>query len=245
MKKAIAFIVAFSAAATSFGQHEVGVKAGYNYLMTNYESSDVTVETDGGGYHFGAYYSYSPMDNLFVGGELLLSSRRWNAISSTTSDGSIVVKNEQYSFFSNHYLDIPLSIKYGVNMRKGRYGDSKYLLFYAGPTASLLMSTSGSTQRTTRIDVFDQTTVTQEDEVYQTPDLKKHFRPFQLGFNVGVSYRFGFGLTVDARYQGYAFPTTKTEHGHGSDDQAPITELDGTIKQGMLMISLGYSFVRD
>jgi hypothetical protein len=245
MKKAIAFVVALSAAATSFGQHEVGVKAGYNYLMTNYNEISETIETDGGGYHFGGYYSYMPMDDLFIGGELLISSRRWNAISSTTNDGSILIKNEQYSFYSNHYLDIPLSIKYGINMRKGRYGDSKYLLFYAGPTASLLMSTSGSTQRTTRIDAHDQTTVTQEEEIYQTQDLKKHFRPFQLGFNLGVSYRFGFGLTVDARYQAYAFPSTKTELGLGPEDIAPIEELDGAIKQGMFMISLGYSFVRE
>ena len=243
MKKAIAFVVALSAATTSFGQHEVGVKAGYNYLMTNYEMP--RVEADGGGYHFGAYYSYMPMDNVFLGGELLISSRRWNSILSTTTDGSILIKDEQYSFYSNHYLDIPLSIKYGIDMRKGRYGDSKYLLFYAGPTASLLMSTSGSIQRTTRIDAHDQVTVTQEDEVYQTQDLKTHFRPFQLGFNVGISYRFGFGLTVDARYQGYAFPTTKTELGLGPADLVPISELEGGIKQGMLMFSVGYSFVRE
>lgn len=243
MKKAIAFVVALSAAATSFAQHEVGVKAGYNYLMTNYESN--TVETDGGGYHFGAYYAYSPMDNLFIGGELLVSSRRWNAFSSSTTASSVLVRNDQHSFYANHYLDIPLSIKYGINMRKGRYGDSKYLLFYAGPTASMLMSTSGSTQRTTRIDAQLQTTVTQEEEIFQTQDLKKHFRPFQLGFNVGVSYRFGFGLTVDARYQAYAFPTTKTEFGLGPDNQVPIQELDDEIKQGMFMVSIGYSFVRD
>lgn len=244
MKKAIALVVALSAAATSFGQHEIGVKAGYNYLMTNYESNE-TVETDGGGYHFGGYYSYSPMDNVFIGGELLISSRRWNAISSSTTDGSITMKKEQYSFYSNHYLEIPLSIKYGIDMRKGRYGDSKFLLFYAGPTASLMMGTSGSTQRTTRIDAHDQVTVTQDEETYRTEDLKMHFRPFQLGFNVGVSYRFGFGLTVDARYQGFAMPTTKTELGLGPADLVPIEELDGVVKQGMFMISIGYSFLRD
>jgi hypothetical protein len=243
MKKAMAFVVALSAAATSFGQHEVGVKAGYNYLMTNYESN--SVETDGGGYHVGAYYSYSPMDNVFLGGEVLFSSRRWNAISSTTDGNSILIKDDQYSFYSNSYVDIPLSIKYGMNFRRGRYGDSKLLLFYAGPTASLLMSTSGSTQRTTRIDVLDQTTVVQTDEVYQTQDLKTHFRPFQLGFNVGVSYRFGFGLMIDARYQGFAFPATKTELGLGSEELAPIPELEGAVRQGMFMVSIGYSFVRD
>ncbi|MDG1331493.1 MAG: porin family protein [Crocinitomicaceae bacterium] len=245
MKKAIAFVVALSATATSFAQHEVGVKAGYNHLMTNYLTGDTDVETDGGGYHVGAYYSYSPMDNVFIGGEVLISSRRWNAFSSSTTDGSILIKDEQYSFYSNHYLDIPLSIKYGINMRKGRYGDSKYLLFYAGPTASLLMSTSGSTQTTTRIDAHSQTTVTQEEVVFQKQDLKTHFRPFQLGYNVGVSYRFGFGLTIDARYQGFAMPTIKTELGLGPADLVPIEELDREIKQGMFMISIGYSFVRD
>jgi len=245
MRKAIAFVVAFSAAATCFGQHEVGAKAGYNYLMTNYDFGKSEVETDGGGYHIGAYYSYMPMDNVFIGGELLISSRRWNAISSTTTDGQITRKEESYSFFSNHYLDIPLYFKYGIDMRSGRYGDSKYLSFYAGPTASLLMTTSGSKQTTTRIDAHEQTTVTRENEVYQKQDLKEHFTPFQFGFNLGVSYRFGFGLTVDARYQMYAFPTTKTELGLGPQEEAPIEELNGPIKQGMFMLSIGYSFVKE
>lgn len=240
MKRVITLAIVLMTAMTSYSQHEVGVKAGYNYLMTNYDNADPVVKTDGGGYHFGAYYSYMPMDDVFLGGEVLVSSRRWNAISSSTTDGSVTVKDEKYSFYANHYLDIPLSIKYGLNMRKGRYGDSKYLLFYAGPSAHVLMGTSGSTQRTTRVDVHSQTTVIQDEEVYKINDLKKHFRPAQFGFNVGVSYRFAFGLTVDARYQGMAIPSNREDV-----EDAPIEELTGTIKQGMFMFSLGYSFVRN
>ncbi|NVK65343.1 MAG: PorT family protein [Flavobacteriales bacterium] len=240
MKKVITLVAVTLMAATTFGQHEVGAKAGYNYLMTNYEGSETELETDGGGYHLGAYYSYTPMDNLFLGGEVLISSRRWNAISSSSTASSITTTQENYSFYSNHYLDIPLSIKYGLDMRKGRYGDSKYLLFYAGPSVHLLMGTKGSVQRTTRVDAHNQTTVLQNEEEYNTDDLREYFRPVQLGFNAGVSYRFGFGLTVDARYQAFAMPSNKTD----LDDLAN-SEWDGVLKQGMFMFSVGYSFVRD
>jgi len=240
MKKVIALVAVTLMAATSFGQHEIGAKAGYNYLMTNYEGSETEFETNGGGYHLGAYYSYTPMDNLFLAGELLISSRRWNAISSSTTESSITTKQETYSFYSNHYLDIPMSIKYGLNMRKGRYGDSKYLLFYAGPSVHLLMGSNGSVQRTTRVDAHDQTTVLQEEESYKSEDLKDYFRPVQLGLNAGISYRFGFGLTLDARYQAFAMPSNKVDL-----DDVANSEWDGVVKQGMFMFSVGYSFLRD
>lgn len=242
MKKAIAFVVALSAAATSFGQHEIGAKAGYNYLFTNHDGSELEVETNGGGYHVGGYYSYTPEDNIFIGGELLISNRRWNEITSSSTSSLVEVTEEEHTYYSNHYLEIPLSVKYGLNMRKGRYGDSKYLLFYAGPSAHLLLSTSGSSQKTYRIDAQAQTTVTQQDEVYETASLKEYFSPFQMGLNAGVSYRFGFGLTVDARYQFMLSSTNKDV----SESLGTITQDEkGLIKQSMFMFSIGYSFVRD
>ena len=244
MKRAIALAVVLTTAAASFGQHEVGVKAGYNHLFTNYDNPLVTnaleFETDGGGYHFGAYYSYTPEDNIFIAGELLISNRRWNEISRSTNDGIISITEENHTYYSNHYLEIPISVKYGVNMRKGRYGDSKYLLFYAGPSAHLLMGTKGSTQNTFRIDAHDQTTVTQQDEIFRNEDLKNYFKPFQMGLHAGISYRFGFGLTIDARYQALLSPTNREE-----TDESNIGVGKGLIKQGMLMFSVGYSFLRD
>lgn len=245
MRRVIALAVVLSAAATSFGQHEVGAKAGYNYLFTKYDNPTATVGapelvTDGGGYHLGAYYSYTPEDNLFIAGELLISNRRWNEISRTTNDASINVTEEQHTYYSNHYLEIPVTVKYGINMRKGRYGDSKYLLFYAGPSAHLLMGTRGSTQETFRVDAHDQVTVIQQDEIYKQQDLKKYFKPFQMGLNAGISYRFAFGLTIDARYQTLLSPTNVEE-----TDDSTIGVGKGLIKQGMMMFSVGYSFLRD
>ncbi len=242
MKRAIAFVVALSAALTSFGQHEVGAKVGYNYLFTNYDNTDLEIETNGGGYHIGAYYAYTPEDNLFISAELLISNRRWNEITRSSTSTSVRVMEEQYTYYSNHYLEIPLSVKYGVNMRKGRYGDSKYLLFYAGPSAHLLIGTRGSTQETFRVDALDQVTVMQEDEIYKKSDLKEYFSPFQMGFHAGVSYRFGFGLSLDARYQFMLSPSNE-EDIEIDDFQIGIDK--GLIKQGMFMFSVGYSFLRD
>lgn len=240
MKKLITLVAVTLMATASMAQHEVGAKVGYNYLMSKYDGIETEVETNGGGYHLGAYYSYMPMDDLFLGGEVLISSRRWNAISSATTQSSITTKEEEHSFYSNHYLDIPLSIKYGLNMRKGRYGDSKYLLFYGGPSVHLLMGTQGSTQRTTRVDAHEQTTVVQEEEMYQSEELRNYFRPVQIGFNVGVSYRFGFGLTLDARYQALAMPSNNYEL-----EDVPNSQWEADLKQGMFMFSVGYSFLRD
>ncbi len=243
MKTAIALAVALSAAVTSFGQHEIGAKAGYNYLFTNYDNTTAgapDLETDGGGYHAGVYYSYTPEDNLFLAAELLISNRRWNEVSSSSTTGDIVITEEQYTYYSNHYLEIPISVKYGINMRKGRYGDNKYLLFYAGPSAHLLMGTKGSTQETFRIDALGQSTVMQEEVIFKSNDLKKYFSPFQLGLHAGISYSFSFGLTVDARYQTMLMPTNKEE-----TDASTIGVGKGLIKQGMLMFSIGYSFLRD
>ena len=243
MKRSIALAVALSAAVTSFGQHEIGVKAGYNHLFTNYDNTIANapeLEMNGGGYHVGAYYSYTPEDNLFLAAELLISNRRWNEISRSSSGGDIVISDEQFTYYSNHYLDIPVSVKYGINMRKGRYGDSKYLLFYAGPTASLLMGTKGSTQETFRIDALGQSTVTQSEEIYKKEDLKNYFKSFQMGLHAGVSYRFGFGLTIDARYQMMLSPSNVEE-----TDESTIGVGKGMIKQGMFMFSVGYSFLRD
>lgn len=243
MRRAIALAVVLSAAATSFGQHEVGAKAGYNYLFTKYDNPTVgasQLETDGGGYHIGGYYSYTPEDNIFIAGELLISNRRWNEVSRTSNDASINVTEEEYTYYSNHYLEIPVMVKYGINMRKGRYGDSKYLLFYAGPSAHVLMGTRGSTQQTTRVDAHNQTTVVQEDEILKQEDLKKYFKPFQMGLNAGISYRFAFGLTLDARYQTMLSPTNFEE-----TDESTIGVGKGLIKQGMVMFSVGYSFLRD
>ena len=243
MKKAIAFVVASLVAATSFGQHEVGAKAGYNYLFTNYEPTVANapiLETNGGGYHFGAYYSYSPGDNLFISGELLVSNRRWNESSRSSTDGDIVISEEQHTYYSNHYFEIPLSVQYGINLRKGRYGDSKYLLFYAGPSAHLLMGTKGSTQETYRIDAHEQSTIIQDDIIFDKAQLRNYFKPFQMGLHAGMSYRFAFGLKIEARYQFLLSPTNKEE--------TPISTIGvgkGLIKQGMVMFSAGYSFVRD
>lgn len=243
MKRAIALAVALSAAVTSFGQHEIGFKAGYNYLFTNYDNTIANapeLETNGGGYHAGAYYSYTPQDNLFLSAELLISNRRWNEISRSTTDGDIVISEEEFTYFSNHYLEIPIAVKYGINMKNGRYGDNKYLLFYAGPSAHLLMASRGSSQGTTRIDAHNQSTVTREDVIYKTEDLKKYFSPFQLGLHAGVSYSFPFGLTVDARYQTLLSPANQEE-----TDESTIGVGKGMIKQGMFMFSIGYSFLRD
>ena len=242
MKRAIAFVVALSAAATSFGQHEVGAKAGYNYLFTNYDGSELEVETNGGGYHIGGYYSYTPEDNIFIAGELLISSRRWNEITRSSTSSSVETSEEEHTFYSNTYLEIPLSVKYGLNMRKGRFGDSKYLLFYGGPSAHLLMSTKASSERTMRVDTQEQTTVTQENEVYETAELKQFFSPFQMGLHAGVSYRFGFGLTIDARYQFMLASTNKDVSGGLGE---VMWEEKGLIKQSMFMFSIGYSFLRD
>ncbi len=241
MRKTIALSAALLCMTSlGFSQTEIGVKAGYNYLNSSYESTPVPgsganyLDLKGGGYHFGGYYSNMPMDNVFLSAEVLISNRRWNELFTNVNEGSeVMTQAETFTFYSNYYLEIPLSIKYGINMRKSRYGDNKYLMFYAGPTTNILMGTKGYRQETFRVDTHQQTTVTQEETRLATSDLKAYFTPIQVGLHGGIQFSFEFGLNIDLRYQHLLMPVSID------------TENFGQLKQGIASISIGYSFFRD
>jgi len=236
MKKILALTVAVFTAATTFGQHELGFKMGYSYLMGNYDSPllETPVEMNGGGYTFGGYYSYSPMENLFLSGELLLSGRMWNETAVDAFQGNEVsTSTEQYTHYSNTYLEIPLSLKYGISFRRGRYGSNKYLLFYAGPSTHLLIGSKGSRQETFRVDAQEQSTIMQEEVEFTKTELNNYFTPVQVGVHGGVQFSFEFGLNVDVRYQRLLMPVSVD------------TESFGFLRQGMATFTLGYSFLRD
>jgi len=241
MKKIIALsAVLLWTANLGFGQTEIGAKIGYNYLFSNYEGSfatpspGTTFDMTGGGYHFGGFYSYMPIDNVFLSAELLISNRRWNEMSVTNYEGNQTSsKSESYTFYSNYYLEIPLAFKYGINMRKSKFGTDKYLMFYGGPSTHFLMGTKGSRQETFRVDAQDQTTVTQEETILTKSELKEYFTPIQVGLHAGIQYSFGFGLNIDLRYQKLLMPVSID------------TENLGVLKQGMATLSVGYNFFND
>jgi hypothetical protein len=236
MKKIVALALFTVGSFTGMAQHEIGAKAGYTYLMGKYETSlsDVNVTLDGGGYQFGGYYTYSPMENMFLSGELLFSGRMWNEAIVGGSDGAeVTTLSESLRHYSNTYLEIPLSIKYGINMRRTRYGANKYLLFYAGPSAHLLMGSRGSSQETFRVDAQGQTTVVQDESDFTKAELRDYFTPVQVGLHGGIQFTFEFGLNIDLRYQQLLMPVSVD------------TEAYGALKQGMATFTVGYSFFRE
>lgn len=236
MKKILVFIAALSAGSVCLAQHDLGFKMGYSYLMGKYESplSTNTVEMNSGGYSFGGYYSYTPMDNLFLSGELLISGRMWNETTIDVFEGSeVMTMNEQYTHYSNIYLEIPLSVKYGISFRRGRYGSNKYLLFYAGPSTHLLIGSSGSREETFRVDAQQQTTVLQEDIEFTKTELRDYFTPVQVGIHGGIQFAMEFGLNIDLRYQQLLMPVSVD------------AESFGLLRQGMATFSIGYSFLRN
>lgn len=239
MRKLIVLVVALSAAATGFGQHEVGAKLGYNHLFLKYdnllglENNEVTQELGGGGFVLGGYYNYTPMDDFFLQAELLFSNRMWNEVSTSTYTGQVSTISQEFTHYSNLYLEIPLIAKYGINLRRTRYGGNKYLFFYGGTSVNILATTKGSRQETFRIDAEGQTTVTQDEYNFTKSELKEHFTPVQAGILGGIGFNFEFGLNIDLRYQQLLMPVTNV-----SDDF-------GVLRQGMATFTVGYSFLRD
>lgn len=241
MKNLISLIaVLFWTANYGFGQTEIGAKIGYNYLFSKYEGSfetpspGSTFDVKGAGYHFGGFYSYMPMDNVFLSAELLITNRRWNEISVTNYDGNETSsKSENFTFYSNYYLEIPLAFKYGINLRRTKFGTNKYLMFYGGPSTHLLIGSKGRRQETFRVDAHDQTTVSQEETQFTKSELRDYFKPIQVGLHGGIQYSFGFGLNVDLRFQQLLMPVSVE------------TESLGVLKQGIATLSVGYNFYND
>ncbi len=241
----MAFVVAISAATSGFAQdHEVGAKLGYNHLFMKYDnilgtsSSSLTQELGGGGFVFGGYYSYTPMDNLFLQAELLFSNRMWNEITIDSYEGQVSTISEKYTHYTNNYLEIPLIVKYGINLRKTRYGGNKYLFFYGGTSTHILMTTKGSQQETFRVDAQGQSTVSQNETIFDKSDLKNHFTPVQASVLGGISFNFEFGLNVDLRYQYLMMPVTRP-----TPQATDFSEGFGVLKQGMATFTIGYNFL--
>lgn len=239
MKKLLALIVVLSAATTGFGQHEVGAKIGYNHLFIKYDNllggdnTNATQELGGGGYVFGGYYAYTPIDNFYLQAELLFSNRMWNEVTTSIYEGEVTTTSQLFTHYSNNYLEIPLTAKYGINMRKSRYGGNKYLFFYGGTSIHVLATTRGSQQETFRIDAQGQTTTTRDEFDFTKAELKEHFTPVQASIIGGIQFNFEFGLNIDLRYQQLLMPVTN------------VGEDFGVLKQGMATFTVGYSFLRD
>ncbi|MDB2657442.1 PorT family protein [Crocinitomicaceae bacterium] len=248
MKRLIALAVAVSATAFGYAQmdHQVGAKAGYNHLFLKYDnllttspSTSSTQELNGGGFVLGGYYNYTPMDDLFLQAELLLSNRMWNEISTSVYDGQVSTITQTYTHYTNNYLEIPLLAKYGLNLTKRKYGDKKYLFFYGGTSTHILMSTKGTQQETFRVDASGQKTVTQNETTLDKGDLKNYFSPFQVSGLAGIQFTFGFGLNVDFRYQFMMNPASRVT------PEATLASDFSVLKQNLATITLGYNFLWD
>lgn len=247
MKKGIILSLALLATMSVQAQsdHEVGAKAGYNHLMMNYHNilaptnGSTYQELSGGGFVLGGYYNYTPMDDLFLQAELLLSNRMWNEISTSVYEGQVITTTETYTHYLNNYLEIPLMAKYGLNLSKRKYGDKKYLFFYGGTSTHILMSTRANRQETYRIDASGQTTVTQNEYTLDKSYLREYFSPFQVSGLAGIQFTFGFGMNVDLRYQFLMNPATRVT------PEASLAGDFSVLKQNLATITLGYNFLWD
>lgn len=229
------FTIAFLfIASASFGQLELGPKVGYNHLFVSYSPSGSSVETpevSGLGFHLGAFAQGELSDGFYVGGELLLSLRSYNEISSSdnTFDG-IRIKNETFTHRSPLYLDIPIFAKYAINLSGSRYSSDKLLSFYAGPVASLFMGGSGSTEKTVLTDVLGQTTIIQTDTDFTKTEMKEYFNSFHLGIMAGIQYSMSMGLNFDLRLNRTLMPTNSN-----------LLDEYGKVNNTIIQLSVGYN----
>lgn len=248
MKRLIALVVAVSTASFAYCQfedHQIGAKAGYNHLFLNYDNPlsvpnvETTQEMNGGGFVVGGFYNYTPMDNLFLQAELLLSNRMWNEISTDVYTGQVVTMTSNYTHYVNNYLEIPLMAKYGINLSKRKYGDKKYLFFFGGTATHILMTSKATQQETFRVDASGQTTVTQNETTLDKSYLKEYFSPFQVSGLAGIGFSVGAGINIDLRYQFMMNPATRV---------TPDATLAGdfsVLKQNLATVTIGYNFLWD
>ena len=215
----------------SFGQIEFGPKAGYNQLFVSYSGSDAP-KASGNGFNAGVFLQKDLTDELYVGGEFLLSLRAYNEelFFDETVD-NIRVKSETYVYRAPLYLDIPVFLKYSMSMSGSRYSSDKLLSFYAGPQASLYMSGSGSSQKTTIVELLDQRTVEQTDIDFTKPELKEYFSPFHMGIVAGVQFSWSAGLNFDLRVTRSMIPTNRNN---------TLDEF-GKVNNTMLQFTVGYN----
>lgn len=234
MKSYFFTIVFFSVASVSFGQLELGPKAGYNHLFVTYSPSGSAAEmpeVSGLGFHLGVFAQIELSDGFYVGGELLGSLRSYNEFLSAdnTLDG-IRIKSETFVHRSPFYLDIPIFAKYSISLSGSRYSSDKLLSFYAGPVASLYMGGSGSRQETVRTEVLTQTTVLQTDTDFTKTEMKEYFNSFHLGAMAGVQFSLSMGLNFDLRLNRTLIPTNST-----------ILDEYGKVNNTVIQLSVGYN----
>ncbi len=247
MRKQLTVLVALLVTTVSFAQfeHEVGAKVGYNHLFINYDdilspaNETYSQELNGGGFTFGGFYNYTPFDNLFLQAEVLLSNRMWNEASTSIYEGQVVTTTQTYRHYINNYLEIPLLVKYGINLSKRKYGDKKYLFFYGGSSTHILMTTKGTEQETFRIDASGQTTITQNETTMEKSYLREYFTPFQVSGLAGIQFTVGAGINIDLRYQFLMNPASRVTIAASQAGDFRV------LRQNLATITVGYNFLWD
>ena len=217
--------------ALSFGQIEFGPKAGYNQVFVSFSASNAP-EVSGNGFNSGVFLQKDLTDKLYVGGEFLLSLRTYNEeLSFDETVDNIRVRSESFVYRAPLYLDIPVFVKYAMNLSASRYSSDKLLSFYAGPQASIYMTGSGSSHETTIVELLDQITVEPTDVDFTKPELKEYFSPFHMGILAGVQFSLSAGLNFDLRVTRSLISTNRN---NAMDEY-------GKVNNTLLQFTVGYN----
>lgn len=177
MKKVFFVAVAILAAVAGNAQVKFGPKVGLNFSTMSMDGADEKMRT---GYQIGMVFQGDIAPNVFIQPSILFSSK-----GSKYDGGDVkVVAN---------YIEVPVNFGYRINLG----GANLNLL--AGPYLAYGVGGKISSSET----LFGKTVTVDEDIKWGSDKDKDHFRPFDMGLNLGggfefnnfqVSLQYGFGL---------------------------------------------------
>ncbi len=188
-------------------------------------AQDIKLRTS---FHLGAMAEFKMNDKIAIQPELLYSAQGAkfeNFSYKIVKMQGISSELEGNGTFKLNYINIPVMVKYYV---------MEGLSLEAGPQIGFLVSAKQSFDNLKQVASGQGVSVeVNVPSSVEDLDVKKDFSTFDLGFNLGASYTLDFGLNVGLRYNlGLTNILSKSKS----------EEEDGTSKNGVFQLSVGYFF---
>lgn len=161
-----------------------GAKAGLNLNIITFSDSEIDPQS-GIGFHLGGVASYRLNDNLYLGSELLFSSRKTSSTETEEDGGDTYESTDKATY---NFLEIPLL---------AGWGKSSGLQIQAGPAFNLLLGGNYTSKETTIINGEKDT----ETRTLSGSDFKEDLTPLLFGAALGVGYKLESGLNFNVRFQ--------------------------------------------
>jgi hypothetical protein len=188
-----------------FAQPVYGVRAGLNMAsLTGEDNMD-----DYGskiGLHIGAMMQYPVAPSIIFQPELLYTMK------GATAEFDYGIYGKDELTWSHNYLEIPMLIKYNVEMPTVKIQP------YIGPSVGILVSAKGKAE-----------TSGDESKSSTTTDIKEYMNTLELGLNLGVDAIVMQNIMVGLRFDMGLSKIAKEDEGYQSK-----------LKNNVIMLNFGY-----